>query len=84
MTAVTIDQFAMTPEGIEHLPTGAKFTPRPGSPFSGTLDRARLGEKLANGDDYPPDEVQGMMEDLWAEYVLKNDLAGDLPDLKPR
>jgi hypothetical protein len=75
MTEVTPDQFVLTHEGIEHRPTGAKFTSRPGSPFSGTLDRARLGDTPSNGDDYRPDEVQGMMEDLWGEYVLKNGLA---------
>ena len=71
-TAVRRDQFEISPKGITHTPTGAKYTPHPGAPHSGTLNPSRLGNVLANGEDYRPHEVQTMMEWLWAEYVDAN------------
>jgi len=32
----------------------------------------QLGNKLKNGDDHRPDEVQGMMRQLWSEYVAQH------------
>lgn len=71
-TAVTRDQFVVTAEGITHVPTGATFTPHPGSPDSGNMYLGQLGNKLKNGDDHRPDEVQGMMRQLWSEYVAQH------------
>jgi len=71
-TPVRRDQFEISPKGITHTPTGAKYTPHPGAPHSGTLNPSQLGNVLANGEDYRPHEVQTMMEWLWAEYVDAN------------
>jgi hypothetical protein len=30
--------FEISPSGITHTPTGAKYTPHPGAPYSGNLD----------------------------------------------
>jgi hypothetical protein len=65
----TRDQFVVAPEGITHVPTGASFTSHPGSPLSGNLRLAQLGNRLPNGDDHRPGEVRAMMQRLWAEYV---------------
>lgn len=65
---VTPDQFEISDAGIEHKPTGYKFTPHPGNPLSGNAWQAQLGNKLASGDDYRPDEVKAMMQDLWAKH----------------
>jgi hypothetical protein len=73
-TPVRSDQFEISPKGITHKPTGATFTPHPGSPHSGTMDRAHLGSKLRSGEDYRPHEVEGMMERLWSRYVSSNPL----------
>jgi hypothetical protein len=76
-TPVTRDQFVVTREGITHVPTGATFTPHPGSPLSGNLYLGQLGNRLPNGDDHRPDEVQAMMPRLWAEHVEANPTAFD-------
>jgi hypothetical protein len=76
-TPVTRDQFVVTAEGITHVPTGAAFTPHPGSPLSGNLHVGHLGNRLKNGDDHRPDEVKAMMQRLWAEYVEANPTAFD-------
>ena len=71
-TPVRRDQFEISPKGITHTPTGAKYTPHPGAPHSGVLNPSQLGNVLANGEDYRPHEVRAMMEQRWAEYVHAN------------
>jgi hypothetical protein len=36
------------------------------------MNLSQLGNLPANGEDYRPDELQAMMERLWAEYVDAN------------
>jgi hypothetical protein len=67
-TPVTADQFQITDEGITHKPTGFAFTHHPGSPLSGTARLGQLGNKLASGEDYRPDQVKAMANDLWAKH----------------
>ena len=71
-TPVRRDQFKISPSGITHTPTGAAYAPHPGAPHSGNMNLGQLGNVLANGEDYRPDEVQAMMEQLWADYVAAN------------
>jgi hypothetical protein len=71
-TPVRPDQFEISPNGIRHRPSGAKYTPHPGAPHFGTLSLGRLGSVLPNGEDYRPHDVQKMIELLWAEYVEAN------------
>lgn len=71
-TLVRRDQFNITPQGIVHKPTDAAFTPHPGDPFSGTMRLGRLGNVLRSEEDYRPDEVKRIMQELWAEYVAAN------------
>lgn len=71
-TPVSEEQFEINKDGITHTPTGANFTPHPGSPHSGTANWANLGNVLPTGEDYRPDEVRKMMEQLWAKYVDAN------------
>lgn len=66
---VTRDQFEINANGITHKPTGATYTPLPGRPFSGRVNRSQLGNMSKTGDGYRPFEVEEMMERLWAEYV---------------
>jgi hypothetical protein len=66
------DQFEISPKGITHKPTGANFIPDPGEPGWGYLDPGKLGNALPNGDDYEPQEVDAMMQQLWVEYVGNN------------
>jgi hypothetical protein len=75
-TLVTRDQFVVTAQGVTHTPTGATFTPHPGSPTSGSLYQGQLGNVLKNGDEHRPHEVHRMMHELWAEYIAEhpNDL----------
>lgn len=68
---VTREQFEISVRGITHKPTGATYTPHPGRPFSGTMNRSQLGN-VQKGGDYAPYEVEEMMERLWAEYVKAN------------
>jgi hypothetical protein len=58
--------------GITHTPTGAKYSPHPGAPHSGSVNPSRLVNVLPNGEDYRPHEVETMMEQLWVEYVDAN------------
>ena len=74
-TPVTREQFVVTAEGVTHTPTGAKFTPHPGSPNSGNMYLGQLGNKLKSGEDYRPDQVQAMIQRLWGEYVADNPYA---------
>jgi hypothetical protein len=69
-------QFEISDEGILHKPTGCTFTPHPGNPYSGTRREGRRGSKLPNGDDYDVSQLDSMMEQLWAEYVLQRKLPG--------
>jgi hypothetical protein len=71
-TPVQRDQFEVSPKGITHKPTGSTYTPHPGAPYSGLMNLGQLGNVLTNGEDYRPQEVQTMMEQLWAEYVDAN------------
>jgi hypothetical protein len=71
-TPVTRGQFVITAEGITHVPTGATFTLHPGNPHSGNMYKGQLGNKLRNGEDHRPHEVEEMMQRMWAEYVAKN------------
>jgi hypothetical protein len=71
-TLIRRDQFEITPQGITHKPTDAGFTPYPGDAKVGTLRLGRLANSTSNGHDYSPEEVQRMMHELWAEYVLAN------------
>jgi hypothetical protein len=59
-TPVRRDQFEISPKGIAHTPTGATYTPHPGAPHSRTLNLSKLGNALATGEDYRPNEVQTM------------------------
>ena len=68
-TPVTRSQFEITDQGITHKPTGYKFTPYPGQPASGTLNKGQLGNRLSSGEDYRPDDVEEMAKLLWAEHV---------------
>jgi hypothetical protein len=63
------DQFEISPKGITHKPTGATFSPDPNEPGWGQLDLGQLGNVLPNGDEYEPQEVDAMMQQLWGEYV---------------
>jgi hypothetical protein len=73
MTKVSEDQFDISDEGIEHTPTGYKFKPYPGNPYSGSLHKGMLGSVLPNGEDYRPHEVEQMSRRLWNEYVEQNE-----------
>jgi hypothetical protein len=66
------DQFQITPEGITHKPTDAGFTPYPGDAKSGILRLGQLGNGAPNDHEYCSGEVQRIMHELWAEYVLAN------------
>ena len=74
------DQFEISPKGITHKPTGANFIPDPGEPGWGYLDPGKLGNALSNGDDYEPQEVDAMMQQLWVEYVAANPNLFKMPD----
>ena len=64
------DQFNITPQGIVHKPTDAAFTPYPGDPLSGTTRLGTLGNQQPNGNGYSAHDVQRIMRELWAEYVV--------------
>jgi hypothetical protein len=71
-TLVRRDQFNITPQGIIHKPTDAAFTPHAGDPYSGAVRSGQLGTRLPSGEAYSPEDVQRVMEELWAEYVTAN------------
>ena len=68
------EQFEITDQGITHKPTGYSFTPYPGLPGSGNLNKGQLGNVLPSGEDYRPDDVEEMARRLWVEYVQKRKL----------
>jgi hypothetical protein len=67
-TPVKPEQFEITETGITHKPTGCTFTSHPGSPWSGTMRLGQLGNKLPSGEDYRPDDVKTMMQQLWKKH----------------
>ena len=73
-TPVKEDQFEVSDRGIRHVPTDYEFAPHSGSPFSGNIRMANHGNKLPNGDDYSPLEVERMMRKLWSNYVKERGL----------
>ena len=80
------DQFNITPQGIIHKPTDARFAPHTGDPYSGILRPGQLGNVARLGEGYDPDQVKKLMMQLWREYVAENsDLfhkrqgVGDIP-----
>ncbi len=66
------DQFNITPQGIVHKPTDAAFVTSLDNPLKGTVRLGQLGNRLPNGDRYPPRTVSRMMHALWKEYVKQN------------
>jgi hypothetical protein len=66
------DQFNITPQGIVHKPTDAAFVPSLDDPLKGTVRLGQLGNRLPNGDRYPPRTVSRMLHALWKEYVKQN------------
>ena len=66
------DQFNITPDGIVHKPTDAAFTPYPGSAHSGITRLGQLGNVSPNGPSFSAEDVQRVMSELWAEYVVAN------------
>jgi hypothetical protein len=71
-TPVRPDQFEITDEGITHKPTGCTFTPHPGQPMSGNMRMGQLGNKLPSGEDYRPEDVKAMMQQLWEKHCATN------------
>lgn len=67
-TPVDPDQFEITDKGITHKPTGCTFTPHPGQPMSGNMLMGQLGNKLPSGEDYRPEDVKVMMQQLWQKH----------------
>ena len=59
------DQFNITPQGIVHKPTDAAFVPSLDDPLKGTVRLGQLGNRLPNGDRYPPRTVSRMLHALW-------------------
>jgi hypothetical protein len=43
-------------------------TPYPGEPTSGTVNKGRLGDKLPDGEDYRPHEVEEISRRLWLAH----------------
>lgn len=63
------DQFNITPEGILHKPTDARFVPSPADRCKGTFREGHLGASRSGGESYDADEVKRVMLQLWTEYV---------------
>ena len=72
MTLITRNQFNITPDGIVHKPTDAAFIPSAGDPLSGTMRLGLLVNQHPNGREYPVEDVQRIMRELWVEYVASN------------
>jgi hypothetical protein len=67
---VTEDQFEIDDQGIKHIPTGAHFVPYAGNPRGGgNMRLGNLGNRLADGRDFRPEEVQSMMQRLWEAFL---------------
>lgn len=73
-TPVVENQFEVTDKGIKHLPTGCEWTCHPSSPFSGFRREGYRGSVLPDGRDFDTDELDTMMQRLWAEHVDKRGL----------
>jgi hypothetical protein len=65
------DQFNITPEGILHKPTDARFVPSPTNRSAGTISQGCLYASRGDSDAFDAEEVKKMMLQLWAEYLAK-------------
>jgi hypothetical protein len=72
-TPVKPEQFEITDQGITHKPTGCTFTPHLGQPMSGNMRIGQLGTKLRSGEDYRPEDVRAMMQQLWETRRATNE-----------
>ena len=70
-TAVRRDQFKISPKGITTYRVGRRTHRTPEPPFSGSMNPSQLGNVLPNGE-YRQNQVETLMEQLWAEYVAAN------------
>jgi hypothetical protein len=66
------DQFNITPEGILHKPTDARFVPSPADRWKGTFHEGHPGASRSGGESYDADEVRKVMLQLWTEYVSES------------
>ena len=66
------EQFQVNDQGITHKPTGYNFTPHPGNPTSGVVNKGQLGDVLPSGEDYRPHEVEEMARQLWHAYCKEH------------
>lgn len=68
---VTPDQFVISPEGIRHMPTGARLMVDPAAPSGVTLDMGLVGAEIDHSEEHRPGEIEAMLRQLWAEYVAR-------------
>jgi hypothetical protein len=73
-TPITEDQFETTDQGIKHVPTECEWRCHPGSPFSGSRREGYRGSELPDGRDFDIEDLDAMMQRLWAEHVKKRGL----------
>lgn len=63
------DQFDLDGDKITHVPTGAYWVTYPDAAEPHVKNPGRLGEKLENGDDYYPPEVEALALELLAKRL---------------
>jgi hypothetical protein len=68
MSSIDSNEYEVTPNGVLHLPTEARFTANPGVPTSGWWRTGRLG--TASGEGYDAKKVKEEMLRLWAEHLI--------------
>jgi hypothetical protein len=62
----------LTHKSPSRKPTGCTFTPYPGQSMSGNMRMGELGNKLPSGEDYRPEDVKAMMQQLWEKHCATN------------
>jgi len=63
------DQFNITPGGILHKPTDARFVPSPDNRCKGTFREGHLKASRSIEESYDAEEVKKVMLQLWLEYI---------------
>ena len=66
------DHFNITPDGILHKPTDARFVPSLGDRCKGRFCQGDLYASRRDGNAYDVEEVKKVMLQLWTEYVTES------------
>jgi hypothetical protein len=71
VTKPTPEEFEVTGDVVRHVPTGYCMKFHPGSRETGVAEVGRLGQPLADGRSYEPDDIREMVRELRKTHLSR-------------